>query len=344
MTVAGSGGQGRPRNFLRRLAFAAANLLIPLHTGLILAYCCLRWLGGADLWFVDALGYVLPWILAPTLLLLPAAIYRRSRLLIALAALPAILFLITYVNLFLPRWPVQTSGPGFSAMTYNVCWRNTDEEAIEAAIRAQAPQVLVLRELEPPMAEALQERLADLYPYRAIEPGCGLFTSFPILEYEAFRLSDDAYDFAQRLVLNVEGRPVTLLSVHPIAPSIHGFHPFGLPLGIPTGLASSGRDTDVRVLLQLLEEIEGPLVVLGDFNLSDQHELYAPLTDSLVDSYRESGWGMGFTFSPFGGPGLPMWRIDYVLHSRDLVSLSATVGDYGASDHRPLIATLAFRQ
>ena len=330
-------------SFARRLVFAASSLLVPLHTALILAYCCLRWLVGDRLWFIDSLGYILPWILAPTLLLLPAAIYRRSRLLISLAALPAILSVITYGCLFLPRWPVEAAEPSFSVMTYNVRFDNMNEQAVAAAIEDEASDVLVLRELEPPMAEALEERLESLYPHRRIEPGCGLFTRFPILQYEAFHLSADAYDFAQLLVLEVEGRPVTFLSVHPIAPRIEGFHPFGLPLGIPTGLASSGRDADVRALIDILEGLEGPLVVLGDFNLSDQHELYGPLTSGLVDSHRESGWGMGFTFTPAGGPGQAMWRIDLVLHSHDLIALSTRVGDYGGSDHRPLIATIAFR-
>ncbi len=333
------------RGFGRRLAFAAANLLIPLHTGLILAYCSLRFLGGAHLWFVDALGYVLLWILVPTLLLLPAALYRRSWMLIALAAMPAILFFLAYGPLFLPRWPIgATAEPSFSVMTYNACYRNTDELAIAGAIEADAADVVVLRELEPPMAEALGERLADSYPYRRTEPGCGFFSSFPILEYEAFLLSEEAYDFAQRLVLDVEGRPVTFVSVHPKVPRIEGFHPFGLPIGVPTGLASGGRDADVGALIEMVEGIGGPLVVLGDFNLSDQHVLYGPLTDRLIDSHRESGWGMGFTFTPSGGPGLAMWRIDLVLHSPDIVALSTHTGDYGGSDHRPLVATLAFRE
>jgi endonuclease/exonuclease/phosphatase (EEP) superfamily protein YafD len=38
-----------------------------------------------------------------------------------------------------------------------------------------------------------------------------------------------------------------------------------------------------------------------------------------------------------------MWRIDYVFHSTDMVAVSATTGDYGGSDHRPVIAKLDFR-
>ena len=332
------------RSFAQRLAVAGTNLLVPLHTGLILCYLGLRWLRGDELWFIDALNYVLPWILTPTLLLLPAAVYRRSRLLVILAAVPAVLFLLTYGALLLPSWPAVAGEPPFLVMTYNVRFDNRDEQAVAASIEQQSADVVVLRELEPPMAEALEERLGYLYPYSRIEPGCGLFSRLTILEYEAFRLSDEAYDFAQRLVLDVEGRRLVFFSVHPKAPRIGGFHPFGLPLGIPTGLARRGRDADVLSIIRIVEDLEGPLVVAGDFNLSDQHQPYGPLTTALVDSHRESGWGLGFTFSPFGGPGLAMWRIDLILHSRDLVALSTRLGEFGGSDHRPFVAELAFRE
>ena len=78
-------------------------------------------------------------------------------------------------------------------------------------------------------------------------------------------------------------------------------------------------------------------------DLTDQQGLYAPLTRHLRDAHHESGWGMGFTFTRFPRFGLPMWRIDYVFHSPDLVALSTAVEDYGGSDHRPVIVRLAFR-
>jgi endonuclease/exonuclease/phosphatase (EEP) superfamily protein YafD len=163
------------------------------------------------------------------------------------------------------------------------------------------------------------------------------------LDYEAFRLSGGEGNWAQQLVLDVDGHEVNVLSVHPRSPPLRGIHPFGLPLGIPLEFANQGRDADVRELLSRLERIDGPLVVIGDFNLTDQQGLYAPLTQHLHDAHRESGWGMGFTFTRFPRIGLPVWRIDYVFHSPDLVSLSTTVGDCSGSDHRPVIARLAFR-
>jgi hypothetical protein len=76
--------------------------------------------GGGDLWFVDALSYMLPWLFAPLVALLPLVLLRRSRLLLILVAVPTALFLLTYGHLYLPRWPVRAADPtSFTVMTYN---------------------------------------------------------------------------------------------------------------------------------------------------------------------------------------------------------------------------------
>jgi len=330
--------------FLKRLAFAAANLLTPLHAAFIVAYFALRWLGQGDWWLIDALGYILPWLFLPLVVLWPAVLLRRSRLLFAVAGVPTALFLLTYGALYLPRWPVRATGPAFTVMAYNVLYLNTDVDGVAGQIAAFAPDLVALRELEPPMARALESRFADEYPYRRFERGCGFFSRYPIREYEAFQLVPGEGDRVQRLVLDVEGRPLNVLSVHPRSPPLRGFHLPGLPLGIPTGFDNTKRDADVSALVARLDGMETPLVVMGDFNLTDQQALYPALTRRLRDAHRESGWGLGFTFTRFPRLGLPTWRIDYVFHSPDLVALSTTVGDWGGSDHRPVIARLAFRR
>jgi endonuclease/exonuclease/phosphatase (EEP) superfamily protein YafD len=337
-----SGSSKRP-GFLKRLVFAAANLLAPLHAALIVAYFALRWLGRGGFWPVDALGYVLPWLFLPLAVLWPAVLWRRSRVLLVVAAVPTTLFLLTYGALYLPRRPLRAVGPAFTVMTYNVLYLNTDVDGVAGQIEAHAPDLFALRELEPPLARALESRFAGQYPYRRFEPGCGFFSRFPVREYEAFQLVAGEGDWAQQAVLDVEGHPLTVLSVHPRSPPLVGFHPWGLPLGVPTGFDNAERDADVRALLARLDEMETPLVVVGDFNLTDQQELYPALTRTLRDAHRESGWGLGFTFTRFRHLGLPTWRIDYVFHSPDLAALSTTVGDWGGSDHRPVIARLAFR-
>jgi endonuclease/exonuclease/phosphatase (EEP) superfamily protein YafD len=328
--------------FFRRLGAGVFGVLVLLHTGLIAAYFVARWLGGNSVWFIDTAAYVLPWFFAPSLLLLPAGLLlRKSRVLTSVALVPSIVFLVTYGHLFLPHWPVRTAGPTFTVLTHNVLYSNKDVDALVTSIEAYEPDFFGLRELAGPMAEALGPRLAG-YPYYWVEPGCGFWSRYPILAYEAFRLTEGEGAWAQQLVLDIEGQEVTVLSVHPRSPPV-----YGIPLSevwgrLPTALDDEGRDADLRGLLTRLEGIKGPVVVIGDFNAADQQNLYAPLARRLKDAHRESGWGMGFTFAHRPKVGPALWRIDYVFYSSELVALSTRVGDYAGSDHRPVIARLSF--
>ncbi len=330
-------------SFFGRLGAGVFGVLVLLHTGLIVAYFVARWLGGNRLWFVDAAGYVLPWLFLPSLLLLPVNLLRRSRVLTVVTLVPCVFFSATYGHLFLPRWPVQTGGPAFTVLTHNVLYSNQDVDALAASIAAHEPDFFGLRELSAAMAQSLESRLAERYPTHRVESGCGFWSRYPILSYKAVQWVEGEGAWAQQFVLDIEGQEVTVLSVHPRSPPV-----YGVPLSevwerLPTALDDEGRDADLRGLLSRLEEIEGPVVVIGDFNATDQQNLYAPLAHRLRDAHRESGWGMGFTYSRWPEAGPALWRIDYVFHSPELVALSTRTGDYAGSDHRPVIARLAFR-
>jgi len=331
-------------SFLRRFVVTVLGVLASLHACLIVAYFFARWLSGNSLWLVDAAGYILPWLFVPSLLLLPAALLVcRSRLLTFVTAVPPLIFLIIYGHLYLPRWPVRTAAPVFTVLTHNVLYTNEDVDAVATEIERHTPDFFGLRELEPTMAEAIDARFAERYPHHRVEPGCGFWSRYPILSYEAFHLVEGQGTWAQWLVLDVDGREVNVLSVHPRSPPVYDIPLSELPAVLPTAFPNRDRDADLRGLLSRLEAIEGPLVVIGDFNATDQQGFYSPLARRLHDAHRESGRGMGFTFSDWPDVGPALWRIDYVFYTPDLVALFAEVGDYGGADHRPVIARMAFR-
>ncbi len=145
-------------------------------------------------------------------------------------------------------------------------------------------------------------------------------------------------DRAQQVTLDLDGRPVNVFNVHLQMPLETTSRSLDLS---STKYVNDLRDANVQDLLSRLETIDTPMIVIGDFNLTDQQSPYAALTNRLCDAHDESGWGMGFT-ARILSLGLPMWRIDYVFHSPELVALRTALGDFGASDHRPVIAELAF--
>lgn len=339
-------GSRTDRPFLQRLCIAGMNLLIPLHTALLAAYFIARELSQGKFWFVRMMSYGLPWLFSPLILFLPSAILRRSRLLITLTTLSAACFIAVYGELYLPGLPVQVNAPSMRVMTYNVLFNNQYADQAATVIEAHDPDILGLHELEPAMAASLEGRFQERYPYREINPGVGLFSRYPILQSEVlyFGQNDERLGiWGQQLLLEVNGQRMNVFNVHPRVPYLGGVHPFGLPLGLPTGFITLGFEQDVEDLLRRMDLAIGPTVVIGDLNFTDLEGEYALLTQNLQDAHRQSGWGMGFTFSRFPRLNLALWRIDYILYSSDFDCVRATTGDFGGSDHRPVIAELAWR-
>jgi vancomycin resistance protein VanJ len=329
--------------FPKRLALACLNILVPLNVGLILAYYLIREVSQTKLWFIQALHYILPWLFIPLVPLLPLAILLRSRIKTLLLTLPVILFLLTYGELYLPRLPVHTTGEPIKFMTFNVWGGNDQFDQIASEIQAHNPDLLSLHEFSPPIVEALENRLAESYPYYRIHPGVGFFSRYPILKSHAFRLGGFygiPGPWAQHIVVDVDGEEVNIFNVHPPSPPLQGEHILGLPFRIPTNFRTEGYELAVREILWRMEQVNGSILVVGDLNFTDQEEEYKLLTRTLQDAHRECGWGMGFSFARFPSTGLALWRIDYVLHSADFVCLRTEMGDFAGSDHRPVIAEL----
>ena len=336
---------GTQPGFLRRISIAAINILTPLCFSIVALYYVVREVSGGEPWLIDVLGYILPWLLLPAIVLLPAVILlHRSRIMYVLTLTPVVIFIFTYGHLYLPDINTPPSSSAFSVMTYNVLGSNPHLDHLSVVIDADDPDIVGLHELSPSMIEFLDDHYAEHYPFRRLEKWVGLMSRYPILEYEFFQLSEGNGTWAQRFVLDIDGHHTNLLNIHLQSPPLKGIHPFGLPIGIPTGFLNQRRDADTLDVVSRAEILGDPILVIGDFNLADQQSLYASLTEHLKDAHSESGWGMGFTFSRFPPFAPAMWRIDYILYSQALVALKTTTGDYGGSDHRPVIALLAFRE
>jgi endonuclease/exonuclease/phosphatase (EEP) superfamily protein YafD len=110
------------------------------------------------------------------------------------------------------------------------------------------------------------------------------------------------------------------------------------------------RQQLVETLVTDFSHRDGPVVVVGDFNSTDQSDVYALMREHLTDAYRASGWGFGHTFPAYGGSfrGIPIFplqmRLDMVFISKDFRATRAWVSrTYGESDHRPLLIELVWR-
>lgn len=331
--------------FLKRLTMAATVLFAPFHAAGVILFYLARGAGYAEYWLVDALSYALPILLLLSALYVPGAIWRRSPYLLSAAALPLVVFGFFYGSSYLPRPPYRDAGRSFTVMSYNVWGGNSKYDRIVEVIEEMDADLVGLQEVTDRIAGEIQANLADRYPYQAIDGGQAVFSRYPIVGREVLRIGDRTAPITvQRIDLDVDGKQIGVVNVHTHSPQLMASPFMGLRLGYPSGFVNRWRDLEVRELMQAVEKMEGPLVVLGDFNLTDLQVVYGEMTQVLRDAHKEAGFGLGLTRTPLRGLGPALWRIDFVFYSSDLVALGTDLGAFGGSDHRPVVAELAFRE
>jgi vancomycin resistance protein VanJ len=271
-------------------------------------------------------------LLIPAVVLLPLSLLlRRPRLALTQAA-PVAVFLASYGIMFWPRTAVMPPEKiTLSLLSYNLSKDNPSAYAPIAIIREADADVVALQELNPVLADAFEAEFADAYPYRAFHPdvsypGQGIMSRYPI-EPDTYWIIHLGH---QRAELDVNGTEITLYNTHPV-------HPFIRERGF---FDPTLRTEEIEDVLARAAQDSTPILIAGDFNMTDQTGDYQRISAQFGDSYREVGSGFGFSFPDLGQPIL-LARLDYVFHSRDFQSVEARVWPTsGGSDHRPLFVTM----
>ena len=336
-TIVPSATRGR---FTLRKIFGAATFV---YAAVVLIYLLLRVLGALGLPVLDTDGglfgslvgvgsSLMPALLIPALpLMLLAAVWRLPK--IALALAPAVAaFALLYGPMLLPK-PAQAAPetPSLTVYTHNLHVMTDELAGIEAEIRASGADVVALQELTEPAAEFLAAALHDLYPYTALNPvgvtthGAGILSKWPLRETETWITS-----MAQmRTTVDWPGGTFAFYNLHPPPPRWF-LQPFD----------ATDRAVALNEALRRASEETLPVMLAGDFNLTDQTADYQQITGAgYQDAYREAGWGLGLTFADFGGLfkllslAPPFIRIDYVFGGPEFTPLAASVGAAAGSDH-----------
>jgi vancomycin resistance protein VanJ len=297
-------------------------------------------------WFVEMLSSFLSWALLPSLFVLIVMTAMRRWRSAALWIVPTIAFFVLFGELFLPGLrskPIDdfdeiASGRHLRVMTWNLKGNTlSDPQPQIDILRDSGADIIALQEVSHDSAPAIEAQLADLYPYRVLFPmgvaGTGLLSKYPIESREVFQLTPGAL-YHCKVVLDVDGEPITVISAHPAPPlSLSQFRYYSL------------RRSEIGALVQMASQ-GGPVLLMGDFNITDQSSLYPLLTDSgLHDTFREAGWGFGPTWparlQPIGR-FCPLLRMDFIWHTDDFQALSVRIGRRAVSDHLAVIADLVY--
>jgi endonuclease/exonuclease/phosphatase (EEP) superfamily protein YafD len=276
-------------------------------------------------------------LLIPALFLLPLALLLRRRWTSGLLVPAVLTFALGYGPTFLPRTAqAAPDAAQLSLLTYNLHGAGANFEPRLSIMRESGADIIALQELSSEMAAALETELLDLYPYQAHHTapgrsvlGQGVLSRYPLTsdDYWIINLAH------QRVQFEFQGQTLTLYNEHPTQP----MKPFGF----------IQRRAEIDDLLERTANETGPLLLAGDFNMSDLSADYGRIASRYNDAYRAAGWGLGFTF-PAALPYIQRWpalaRLDYVFHDEHFKAVEARVWPHaGGSDHMPVFVTLQLR-
>lgn len=210
----------------------------------------------------------------------------------------------------------------------NVLSHNTRHEKLFKLVEDEQPDIIVLQEISPQWAAALQAMKAT-YPYGQIEAregnfGIALLSRFPLTGLVAVESPPLAYPTIVADVLIGE-RTLHLVTTHPM-----------IPLG---GRMYSARNEQLDTLPKLLASDSDASLLVGDLNTSMWDVHYRKLESATGLRNARKGFGVvptWPTFMPFA-----MIPIDHVLVSDAISVQDIYSGSRIGSDHLPLIVTMS---
>jgi endonuclease/exonuclease/phosphatase (EEP) superfamily protein YafD len=306
------------RNWLEGLAvlglapFAAASLLV---------------LAGVDNRAVDLLAqFTAPWLVVAFLLTLVMGLLRLK----GAAALGALTIALLGLAVW-PQWFPQRSPPDPAAAivrlySANLYYLNNDTARIRESIEAADPDIVVLIELAQAPAREIDALLPG-YPYRAASMRMDQ-TRGPSRSIIASRwpltARDDPPDGLHAVAATARTPlgPINLVGVHLTRP--WPFQP------------SWGQISQTLALDAVIGELDGPVVVAGDFN---------SVSSARIGKQVRRDIGLrpapGFPGTwPGNLPAVLGITIDQVYASSDLAFVSRRLGQPTGSDHRPVVTEI----
>lgn len=222
-------------------------------------------------------------------------------------------------------------------MTANLLVGRADAAMVVRSAAVERVEILVLQEVTPEALRELEEFGVDeAYPHRAGEPADGVrgtmvFSTYRIREVE--RLDTGFGSWAMNVVLP-EGQ-LRLYAVHTRP---------------PLGDAEDWRE-DLEALVDAAEADRQLDLAVGDFNATSDHDLFRRFADDadLHSAAERANSGWQPTWPEHGERkvwGVPLPRvvqIDHVLVGRTMTALATDTVSIDDTDHRAVVAEVAFR-
>ncbi|MBW4682644.1 MAG: endonuclease/exonuclease/phosphatase family protein [Microcoleus vaginatus WJT46-NPBG5] len=330
------------------------QLLIYAYSLFIISYFIFRFLLWDGSSVVALIGIMIPLILLPIFLLPIWAFFMKKRRFFIFYSI-ACVWLISwlYVNYGSPESVnIAASQTPVKVLTFNNYWDRTSPQTIIDLVEQQKPDLLFLQETTENHEQKTFPTLKLSYPYYASAPTISFFSKYPIQFVERLKLAGHK-QIQQRAIIRVNQQDVVIYNIQVTSPWIQirkTFSLFYMPAYV-----HYARTAEVKDLVQRLQKESLPMIVAGDFNMTEQSQDYNAIKKNLKDAFLASGLGFGFTW-PNGWDivvlvkkfkwklNLPLFRIDYIWYSKDWVSQDTKVLTAAGSDHLPVETYLFLRE
>ncbi|MEU7784661.1 endonuclease/exonuclease/phosphatase family protein [Amycolatopsis sp. NPDC049159] len=294
-------------------AFAVLTALLLLAHPLVP-----NWPGNAG----SLLETFLPWTGVPILLLLVAAVLRRSALALVVLLLPTLGWGASFGGRLFDQ---RGTGGDFTVVSHNVNDENPDPAGTARALAASNAQVVALEELKRSEVPKYEDALAARYPHHTVQGTVGVWSTYPLRDTQPLEIMP--WTRALRTTVDTPQGPVAVFVAH--LPSVR--------VRLDAGFTADGRDAAVeRLAAYVAADSAKKTVLVGDFNGTTDDRALAPITARLRAAQDEAGDGFGFSWPA----SLPLARIDQIFVGGVRPVAAWTLPATG-SDHLPVAATIA---
>jgi endonuclease/exonuclease/phosphatase (EEP) superfamily protein YafD len=313
-------------------------VLLWVVVGAVTVVAVMRQFAWDDLEPFAVLNTITAFVYLPAWLVAVLALVGRRFLLLAVSLLLVAFQIVLMLPELTAAQPVPawaSSSPTIGVLDANVYDQNHSMAGYAATIEQVRPQLVTMEEATPVDAKKLERSgaLADL-PYhlelRRWDPKAFFVAS-------KYPLTGDnvVYYGYEPLILettvHLPSGPQDLWVVHTTAPVLSGF----------------GQWQGQLAMIGRLLRARGPtgLLLVGDFNATWGNKGFRSLLDTgMTDAAAARGRAFDMTWSQTDRPLPPFVRIDHLLTGPGVAVTRIRTGPGPGSDHRDLIATVAFRQ
>jgi vancomycin resistance protein VanJ len=292
---------------------------------------------GDKWWPVTPLLYGPMWLAAvPLIFLIPAAIVYRQRLLWILLLL-SILFNASLMKLKF-HWSGAPPAHSMAFLTANVDGEPRTAEGLLAIMSHGHVDFLGMQECPPDHPIALMK--IGEWDIRAGRGLC-IASHFPIRYFESMQDEHNWRDVMMRCDVDTPQGVVHVFNVHLETPrkEIEAF--MGRSSSAPGTMQQwlSFRQRQARAVRDKIDEVSGPKIVMGDFNLIEMSRIYQQNFGDFNDAFDCTGLGTGHTKM------LKLWgtRIDHILTRDGMVPEACEVQKDVGSDHLPFMAWVTMK-